>query len=187
MTAPLPSVALLRECLGFIGKNVDGIEYFKGEVEAILKANKMEGKFQTFMDELIQPPQPEVLQSVEMDITLNDENKLDRGYLVDNEHPVDDEQVAMLDSGFHGWWKQEGMLCRGQLIYEGDADKGEIKTDAKGEKVQVDPAVLKDKLLDPMRGLKQHFDAHLKGIELETLNVEVAGPALDTDEVPQPE
>lgn len=182
---PLPPMDRVRECMKIAGGNEEARAYTLESFQEILASNGMKGQFDALCDELFGAPKPEVLQSAEMDIVINDENKIDRGYLLDGEGPEDD-RVDYLDSAFHGWLRQEGMLCRGQIIYEGDADTGEVKTNPEGEQVQIEPAVLKAKLLDPVRGLQQHYHAHLKGVELKTLNVDITS-ALGVDEALQPE
>lgn len=185
-TETLPSMEVVRECITIAGKNQDALAYVDDCFGRILEANEMADQFSTLRKELFEPPKPPVTQAVEMDIVMGEAGHVSRGYLVDNADPVDDAQVETLDSAFHELLRGNRMLSRGGRIVEADPD-GTEKTNAAGEMVPVDPAVLKSKLLDPVTGLKPLFDEQLQGFELKTLNVETAVPTLDVDEQPQPE
>lgn len=125
-------------------------------------------------------PIPEVPEQVTMEIAFDDDNKLERGYIVNNEMP-DEAMVRRLDSFFHGWLAKEKHLCRSQLILEA-TDTGEVKRDEQGEPVQADLDDFKERVLEKERGLQRYVQSHARGIELETLRVEVPGePGVSPD------
>ncbi|MDF1677919.1 MAG: hypothetical protein P1U32_04415 [Legionellaceae bacterium] len=118
-------------------------------------------------------PVPEEADKVVMDVAFDEEGLIDRGYLVNNESP-DEDMVKRLDSLLHGWFAKENLLCRSQRIYEA-TDAGDVKLDTDNQPVQVDSLELKDGLLDERSGLKQYVKSHAKQVEIEALQVKVAG------------
>jgi hypothetical protein len=120
---------------------------------------------------------------VNMSMAFGQDDKLVRGYGTDSGDP-DEAMIKGLDALFHGWLKKEGLLCRDQLIYEA-TESGEIKTDDAGTPIQVDPDVLKTRLLDEASGLKAYINGESASVKFDTVRVKVAEKAEKKADVTQ--
>lgn len=121
----------------------------------------------------IEAEAPQVSNTVEekqvmMDIVVHEDQKLDRGYLVDSHEP-DPAQTERLDHIFWGWLASQGWRAKDQLVYEATAS-GEFKLDAHGNMIQVDVETFKSRLLAVSPGLRQYAKSHFL-VNMESIRV----------------
>ncbi len=128
-------------------------------------------------------PVPEEPAKILMDINVDKDAKIERGYLQDNEAPTE-QSTAQLNSLFYAW------LAKKRWVYDEEEglceamDTGEIMLDESGAVMRVDPKRIEEELLKENAGLRAYVNSHAKGLEMEEENPHVAVSADEIHEGP---
>ena len=79
--------------------------------------------------------------------------------------PLDDKAAAAMDKIFNAWLAQNNMISKGGIIYEAGND-GQIKKDAQGNLVNMDPEIIKKKIMSPENGFESFVRKYNKSLEI---------------------
>lgn len=96
-----------------------------------------------------------VNQSIKMDIAINEQTQMLRGFSTDNQ-PATPEIAQVLDKLFNAWLAEHNLICKGSVIYEGTPE-GDIQVDKAGNLIKANTERVRALIADKTQGFERYF------------------------------
>ena len=110
---------------------------------------------------------------VRMDIAINEESEVLRGYDLNNQ-TASDEQIQALDGLFNAWLTRQNWLCKDGVIYQTNA-QGKVLTE-NGKDIIASSSQFETLIKDEITGLNAYVSKKSPNIEIEVNQVDFPEP-----------